>query len=54
MYNKTGYKEVELKEVGPRFEMRLFQVSPPYLSLPHARTPGPRFEMRLFPVAFEP
>ena len=26
MYNKTGYKEVELKEVGPRFEMRLFQV----------------------------
>jgi len=26
MHNKTGYKEVELKEVGPRFEMRLFQV----------------------------
>jgi hypothetical protein len=27
MYKKTGYKEVELKEVGPRFEMRLFQVT---------------------------
>jgi len=26
MYNKSGHKEVELKEVGPRFEARLFQV----------------------------
>jgi len=26
MYNKTSHKDVELKEVGPRFEMRLFQI----------------------------
>ncbi|EKX52355.1 hypothetical protein GUITHDRAFT_159282 [Guillardia theta CCMP2712] len=26
MYEKTSHKEVELKELGPRFEMRLFQI----------------------------
>ena len=26
VYNKVSHKEVELKEIGPRFEMRLFQV----------------------------
>lgn len=26
MYTKTGHEEVELHEVGPRFEMRLYQI----------------------------
>jgi U3 small nucleolar ribonucleoprotein protein IMP4 len=26
VYHKTGAKEVQLAEVGPRFEMRLFQI----------------------------
>jgi hypothetical protein len=55
MYQKTGYKEVELKEVGPRFEMRLFQVSfasKVGLFCLCRKEVGPRFEMRLLQVSF--
>ena len=36
VYHKVSHKEVELKEIGPRFEMRLFQVQP---VTPSARQP---------------
>lgn len=26
MYKKLGYKEIDLVEVGPRFEMKLYQI----------------------------
>lgn len=38
VYKKTGHKEIDLKEVGPRFEMRLYQLKLGTIDMPEAES----------------
>lgn len=38
VYKKSGHKDVELKEVGPRFELRLYEIRLGTVDQPEAGT----------------